>query len=81
MANKTEIAKRVVTFVIGACVSTTVKQVIESNTHPENLPEKAAVLTGSVVIGSMAADAAKDYTDRKIDELVNSWRELTAPND
>jgi len=37
--------------------------------------DKAAVLIGTHVLGAIAADASKKWTDEKIDALIKWWTE------
>lgn len=72
---KTDIAKNVVAFVVGTGASRITKSIIQKNTdEEEKLRNRAAVFSAEVVVGMMAADATKKYTDAKIDEIVNWWQ-------
>jgi len=72
--NKTEIAKTIVGFVVGAGVSRIARTIIHQNHHDEErLHNRVMVESASIVIGMMAAEASKNYTDAKIDELVSWW--------
>jgi hypothetical protein len=76
--NKTELAKALSGFVIGGITANVVKQIIRNNTDPEAVADKAAVLIASFVLGAIAADATKAWTDRQIDELIVTWKKLTS---
>jgi len=77
---KTEIAKTVVGFVVGVGASRIVKTIIDHNTdEEERLHNRAAVAAASMTAGFMAADAAKSYTDAKIDEIVDWWETNVKP--
>lgn len=71
--NKTEIAKKVVSTVVGLGTTKIVNDVIENNTHAEKLHEKVEVKAGAVVLGMIAADRTSAYTDTKIDEITAWW--------
>jgi hypothetical protein len=80
--NKTEIAKKAVSLVVGLGTTKIVNDIVENNTAPwwknesedaHSVTDKIAIKAGSVVIGSMAADATSSYTDRKIDEITAWW--------
>jgi len=73
--SKTEIAKCVVSVVVGSGTTKIVSAVIRNNVSPEKITDKVTIAAGSVVLGLMAADATKNYTDAKIDEAVAWWRE------
>lgn len=74
-----DITKKAVGFVVGAGTTRIVVGIIENNTDPEKLHEKAAIITAGVVIGSMAKDATQKYTDAKIDEIAAWWKENISP--
>jgi tetrahydromethanopterin S-methyltransferase subunit C len=77
--SKTEIAKTVVGCVIGAGTSKIVKCIIDGNVHTEKKTDKATTSAASLVLGWMAADATKAYTDAKIDSIVNWWETNVKP--
>ena len=71
---KTDIAKNVVSFIVGAGTAKIVGQVIKNNTQPESMTDKVTMTAGAFVIGGMAAEATKKNTDQKIDELTMWWK-------
>jgi hypothetical protein len=71
--NKTEIAKRVVSTVVGLGTTKIVNDVIANNTTAEKLHEKVEVKAGAVVMGMVVADQTSKYTDQKIDEITAWW--------
>jgi hypothetical protein len=78
--SKTDIAKNVVGFVVGFGASRIAKAVIDKNTdEEERLHNRAAVASAQLVVGFMAADAARKYTDAKIDEIVEFWETNVKP--
>jgi 4-hydroxybenzoate polyprenyltransferase len=76
--NPLSIVKGTTTFVVGAGTTAIVKGIIENNTDPEAARDKVAIAAAGFVIGSMAANATKDYTDRSIDEIVETYHQLKA---
>lgn len=70
---KIQIAKQIVGFVVGAGTATISRTIIKNNVDPEKSTNKVTVNAASVVIGAMATDATRKYTDAKIDEIVNWW--------
>lgn len=77
---KTEIAKTIVGFVVGFGASRIAKNIIDRNTdEEERLHNRAAVASAQLVVGMMAADAARSYTDAKIDEVVDWWETNVKP--
>jgi site-specific DNA-adenine methylase len=71
--NKLEIAKKALTITVGLGVSKISATIIKNNVQPENLFQQVTVGAGAVVIGMMASDASKTYTNTKVDELVAAW--------
>ena len=71
---KTYIAKRVVSVVVGIGTTKIVSSIIQSTTNPESVTDKVAVIASSYVLGSMAVEATRNYTDTKIDELTAWWK-------
>ena len=71
--DKKTITKKVVRFVVGSCVATTVSKALANNTHPENAFEKTETVIGALVVGGMVAEAAGRYTDIVIDGICDGW--------
>lgn len=78
--NKIEITKAIVNFAVGAGTTKIVNSIIKNNVQPENAYETATVFAGSVVLGSMVADASKKYTSAKIDEMAAWWKTNVTKN-
>lgn len=72
---KIEFAKKVATLIVGMGTTKIVSDVIKNNVEPSNVAEKVTIFAGSMVIGSMASDATKSYTDAKIDAAITWWRQ------
>lgn len=70
---KTEIVKRSVAFVTTVGVGTIVHQMIKSNTYPKNAFQTGTIAIGAFVLSMMVADAAEQYTDKKIDGFIATW--------
>jgi len=70
---KTELAKGAVAFIVGGTTATVVKQIIKNNTDPDTVGDKAAVVIASYVLGAIAADASKQWSDAQIDKLIAWW--------
>lgn len=77
--SKTDIAKNVVGLIVGAGTAKITKRVISNNIEPEKKVDKVTVTAASLVIGSMASDATRKYTDAKIDEIVDWWAKNVTP--
>ena len=76
--NKTDIAKRVVSTIVGIGTTKIVSSIISTTTDPESVTDKVAVLASSFVIGSMAVEATRNWTDTKIDGIVIWYHELAS---
>lgn len=70
------VTKKVVRTVVTLSTSFTVSNVLSANTPATKPYQKAEVIIGSFVLGSLVADKAGDYTDRKVDEFFD-WYEAT----
>lgn len=77
---KIKIVKTVVNFIVGIGTGQIVRSIIQNNTNPEKVTEKVTIAAGSIVLGSMAADASKTYTDAKIDGWHESWEATKKTN-
>lgn len=71
MSDKLAIAKLVINFTAGAGVSKVINDIIRNNTTVETTQDAFKVWTGSIVIGSMAADAGSKHVNTKIDAVAN----------
>lgn len=71
--DKTKIVKGIASLVVGGVTAKVVKEIIQNNTDPSKVTDKAAVIIASYVLGAIAADAAKKWTDAQIDELIQWW--------
>jgi len=70
---KTDIAKAAVGWIVAGGTALIVKGFIDNNTNPETAMQKIGVTAASVVIGGMAKDATRKYTDEQIDKLIDYW--------
>lgn len=71
--SKTQLFKTITTFVVGAGTTRIVNGIVQTNVPTEKVTDKVAVTAASFVIGSMAADATKKYTDTAIDEVIDLY--------
>lgn len=78
---KTEFAKAAAGVVVGFGTANLIKQIIKNNVNPDSVSDKAAVLIGSYVLGAIAADAAKEWTDAQIDSIIAQWTKLVKKNE
>ena len=70
---KTELIKWTTSIVVGAGTGKIVGQIIKNNTDPQNIVDTTTMFAAAWVLGAMAADATKTYTDAKIDEIAAWW--------
>lgn len=76
---KLDIAKRATSFIVGVGVTKVVHAICQNNTQPQTITEKVTVGAAGVVIGMIATDVTRKYTDAKIDELV-AWYKANIQN-
>lgn len=74
MMTKLELTKTVVNVIVGAGASKVTADIIKNNTNPENVKDIVTTTSASFVMGMMVADATKEYTNTKIDELTGWWK-------
>lgn len=67
--SKTDTAKSVVKFIVGASTAFTVKRLLRQNIETDKKRHDAEVYIGSAAIGFMAAEAAENHIDRTFDQL------------
>ena len=72
---KTLIAKRIISFVVASGTSRIIGGIVQNNTSPKSTYDAVAIASGSIVLGMMAADATKKFTDEQIDKLIAQWKE------
>lgn len=68
---KTDVAKMTAKFIVGASASFVASNVIRNNTTPSTPVQEAEVVVGSLVVGAMVGEAAEDWTDKKIDAIID----------
>lgn len=78
---KLELLKTVVSTIVGIGTSKIVHGIISSNVETDSPVDQVTVFAGSMVIGSMVADATKTYTDAKIDEAANWIKSIKTPEE
>jgi hypothetical protein len=77
--DKKELVKSAVSAVVWFSVSKVIDQIIQNNTTPTKWLDKPRITIGSYFLGALLAKACKTYTDEKIDELVEWWKENIQP--
>lgn len=76
-----EITKFAASAVVGVGTSKIVHSIIDNNTEAESAVDTVTIAAGSLVIGSMAADATKKYLDEKIDAVVAWYHSIKEKQD
>ena len=71
---KLDITKTVVSTIVGIGTAQIITAISINNTQPQKVTDKVTVTAGSVVMGYIAADVTREYTNRKIDEIANWWK-------
>lgn len=71
-----KIAKGAALAIVGMGTSKIVAGVIKNNTDPEKVTDKVAIASAATVLGYMAADASRKYTDAKIDEIADQIKKI-----
>jgi hypothetical protein len=72
---KIEIAKRATSLVVGFGTSAIVAGFIKNNSAPSNTAEQVAMPVAGFVLGMMAVEVTRKYTDAKFDDAVAWWNE------
>lgn len=72
---KLEVAKKATSLVVGFGTSAIVAGFIRNNSAPSNAAEKVAMPVAAFVIGMMAVEVTKKYTDHQFDKAVAWYQE------
>ncbi len=73
MSNKIQITKAIVGAIVRFGTGSIVYAIVRNNTTPESAFEKISIPAGSFVLGGIASDAARQYSERMIDDLVETF--------
>jgi hypothetical protein len=74
--------KIIASAIVGAGTTKLTSQIIANNTDtPEKLTDKVTIGVASAVVGTMAVERTKSWTDTKIDLFFDRWNKAgeTAP--
>lgn len=66
---KLKTIKTIASAITGFCVGGTVITIVNNNAPAATKSQKVQLVIAAFVVGSMAADAARDYTNRQIDDI------------
>ena len=73
-SDKTAVLKNLVSFVVGYGTMRIVSGAIQNNTDTEGkVKDRLAVGASSFVLGAIAAEKTREWTDRRIDSLVAQY--------
>jgi ABC-type siderophore export system fused ATPase/permease subunit len=80
--NKLEIVKKVAGVVVSIGVGAIVSNAVKANT-PESIGtlKKVCMIAGTFVIGSMLSDAAVNYANKAIENIVKEVKEMITDSD
>ncbi len=73
---KIEIAKKTITTIVSFGTAKIIKGIIENNVSIETTTDKVTVTAASAAIGGAVGELASDYTDAKIDEIVELVKKI-----
>lgn len=71
---KIEIAKKIISTIVGFGTAKIVKDIVENNVDIDNRYQQVTVGAASAAIGYAVSDYTSAYTDAKIDEMVELWQ-------
>lgn len=77
---KLELAKIVTSTIVGAGTGKIAGSIIRNHVQIETVVDTVTVGSASFVIGMMTADATKSYTNAKIDEAADWWKNNVTKN-
>jgi hypothetical protein len=78
---KLELLKTITSTIVGIGTGKIVHGIISTNVDTESPVDKTTVFAASFVIGGMAAEATKQYTDRMIDEVADLFTSIKTPTE
>ena len=68
-----------VRFIVAGGTNQIIKAIVTNNVEPENTKEKIQVAAGTLVVSGMVAEAARSYTDDKIEKAFKFYDEQIKP--
>jgi hypothetical protein len=76
--DKIALAKKIVSLGVGFCVQKAVRNIISNNseTDDDSLSDQAQIVVASYVLGGMAADYSRNFTDARVDDAVALWKKI-----
>jgi hypothetical protein len=77
---KLEITKIAVTTIVGFGASKIASSICINNTQPDNIADKVMVHSAAFVVGMMASEVTRKYTNAKIDEIADWYNRNVTKN-
>lgn len=77
--NAKKIVQGTVRFVVGTGTNQIIRAIIANNVEPEKIRERITVEAGTMVISGMVAEAARTYTDAKVEAAFTFYNETVKP--
>lgn len=77
---KLDVTKIVVTTIVGFGASKIASSICLNNTQPDNIPDKVMIHSAAFVVGMMASEVTRKYTNAKIDEIADWYNTNIAKN-
>lgn len=74
-----QITQGAVRFIVAGGTNQIIKSIVTNNVEPENTKEKIQVVAGTVVVSGMVAEAARSYTDKKIESAFTFYNQQIKP--
>ncbi len=74
-----QITQGAVRFIVAGGTRQIIKAIVANNVEPENTREKIQVETASFAISAVVANAARSYTDEKIEAAFTFYNETVKP--
>lgn len=76
MTTKLAFAKSAINFTVGASVTKVVSDIIRNNANAETPLDTIKIMTASVALGSLVADAASDHVDTKVEQIADWYADF-----
>lgn len=70
--DKITATKKIVSGIVGFSVGSVIGAALRNNVTATNTLEKVEVVVAAYAVGSMAAAASRDWSDREIDKII-AW--------
>lgn len=78
---KLDVFKYAARFVVGSGTMTISNAIIRNNVTADSMPQRISIAVASLVIASIASEATREHTDRRIDGVVEMWNKSNEPTE